>query len=234
MAMFQIDAEMLRALPVWFTATLLSLTVHEASHAWIGGRGGDRTAADQVTLDPTPHVAREPFGMIAVPILSFLLNGGSWMIGFASAPYDPHWAQRFRKEAALMALAGPVSNFALALLAAGVIHAGIAWGSWEPAFGGLDEVVASAGGERSALTTFVSVLFSVNILLGLFNLIPLAPLDGHAVVPLFLNEKWSRKWLRLFEDRGASFVGLAIAWVIFARLAGPVYQVSVSALYAFR
>lgn len=232
----QVDAEVLRSLPVWFVATLLSLTIHEAAHALFGRLGGDDTASDQVTLDPTPHVRREPFGMILVPILSFLFNGGQWMIGFASAPYDPLWASRHPKAAARMAAAGPLADLLLALVAAGVLHLGMAFWGWQPIIpetASFDALVLGPEGEPTALTTFFSVLFSVNVLIGLFNLIPVAPLDGHAVVPLFLNERLTRKWHSLFEDRAASFVGLAIAWVLFGRLAWPVFEGSVWLFYAF-
>ena len=63
------------------------------------------------TLDPLPHIRREPFGMVVMPILSYVLAG--FMIGWASAPYDPYWARAHRKKAALMAMAGPASNLAL-------------------------------------------------------------------------------------------------------------------------
>ncbi|MCB9600572.1 MAG: site-2 protease family protein [Sandaracinus sp.] len=232
----QLDPEVLRSLPVWFVATLLSLTVHEAAHALFGRLGGDDTAHEQVTLDPTPHVRREPFGMILVPILSFLFNGGQWMIGFASAPYDPHWAARHPKRAAWMAAAGPLADLLLALIAAIVLRLGLSYWGWQaivPETAGFDALVVGAEGEPTALTTFFSVLFSVNILIGLFNLIPVAPLDGHAVVPLFLSEKLTQRWHALFEDRAASFVGLAIAWVLFGRLAWPVFEASVQLFYVF-
>lgn len=226
------DVEVLRSLPVWFVATLLSLTLHEAAHALVARWGGDHTASEQVTLDPTPHIRREPIGMIVVPLLSFVLNGGGWMIGWASAPYDPRWAARHPKKAALMAAAGPVGNFLLAAIGAAAIHAGIAWAGWSaspsPTLG---EVVVGAGGQATALTTFVSVLFSVNVLLGLFNLLPVPPLDGYGVVPLFLNARWTEKWFGLFGDRGASMIGLLVAWVLFGRLAFPAFVIALNLLY---
>ncbi|HJK93053.1 MAG TPA: site-2 protease family protein [Polyangiaceae bacterium LLY-WYZ-15_(1-7)] len=228
-----LDAELLTSLPVWFVATLLSLTLHEAGHALLGRWGGDDTASEQVTLDPTPHVRREPVGMILVPILSFLFNGGSWMIGWASAPYDPLWAERHPKKAALMAAAGPLSNFLLAALAAGAIHLGLASFGWQQPLRGVDlaSVVVGPEGTPTVFTTFFSVLFSVNVLLGFFNLLPMAPLDGHAVVPLFLSEKLTHKWHALFEDRGAAMVGLILAWVIFGRLAWPIFRIALNVLY---
>ena len=227
-----IDADIMRALPVWFTATLLSLTVHEAGHALLGRIGGDDTAHEQVTLNPLPHMQRQPFGMILVPIASFILNGGSWMIGFASAPYDPVWASRFPKKAAIMAAAGPLSTLLLAFVAALAIHAGIAAGVWAPSGTGLGQVVVDAStGEASAFSTFVSVLFSVNVLIGLFNMIPVAPLDGHAMVPIFLNERLTRKWFSLFDDPSASIFGFAIAFLLFSKGFRPIYEGALWLLY---
>jgi len=78
----------------WYLAFLFSTTLHEASHALVALKLGDDTAhrGGQVTLDPIPHIQREPVGMVVVPIVSYLLGG--WMIGWASAPYDPEWAGR--------------------------------------------------------------------------------------------------------------------------------------------
>ena len=96
----------------WFVAFIFSTSLHEAAHAWVGLRLGDPTAArgGQVSLNPLPHIRREPMGMIVVPLLSIIANHGSWMIGWASAPYDPIWAQQFPKRSALMSLAGPGAN----------------------------------------------------------------------------------------------------------------------------
>src|SRR3989304_4407823 len=111
-----------------YVILLLSMTCHEASHALAALKLGDPTAYyhGQVTLDPVPHIRREPFGMVIIPILSFVLWG--WMIGWASAPYDPYWAQHNRKKAALMALAGPTTNLLLVIIAAIAIRGGMLFG----------------------------------------------------------------------------------------------------------
>src|SRR3954469_20027172 len=123
----------------WYVVFLFSTTVHEASHALAAYRLGDDTAfrGGQVSLDPIPHIKREPFGMVVVPILSFVLGG--WMIGWASAPYDPMWANRYPKRAGIMAMAGPLSNFVLMIIAAMIIRGGIA-GGW---FAAPDQITAA-------------------------------------------------------------------------------------------
>ena len=113
---------------VWYVAFLFSTTCHEAAHALIAKWGGDMTAAEggQVTLNPIPHIRRSPFGMVVMPILSFALGG--WMIGWASAPFDPNWERSHPRRAARMALGGPAANFTIMLLAAIAIRAGLMLG----------------------------------------------------------------------------------------------------------
>src|SRR5437763_4256562 len=110
---------------IWYVVFLFSTTCHEAAHAFVAKKEGDSTAFDggQVTLHPGPHIKREPFGMVLFPIVSFLMGG--WMMGWASAPYDPAWSSRYPHRAAKMALAGPAANFLLAVFAAIVIHLGL-------------------------------------------------------------------------------------------------------------
>ena len=78
----------------FYIVFLLSVTAHEAAHAWAGWKLGDDTAylGGQVTLDPLPHIRREPIGMVVVPIVALMYIG--FPIGYASAPYNPLWAQR--------------------------------------------------------------------------------------------------------------------------------------------
>jgi len=226
------DVHLLATLPLWLAAFLLSLTCHEAAHALAGKLGGDSTAAAQVTLDPLPHIRREPFGTLVVPILTFFLQGGGWMIGWASAPYDPTWASRHPRRAAGMAAAGPAANFALTLLAAVVMRIGVATGDFTLPVGAvsLETLVVAPSGAAQGLALFFSVLFSINLILGCFNLIPLPPLDGYAIVPLVLNDRMRDKWFGLFSGGGA-VMGLIIAWVLFGRLMPPVFGAAIGLLH---
>ncbi len=107
---------------LWYVAFLLSTTCHEAAHALAAKWGGDLTAysVGQVSLNPMPHMQREPFGMILVPLLTFMFSG--WMMGWASAPYDPYWARRHPRRSGWMALAGPMANFVLVLVSGHIIQ----------------------------------------------------------------------------------------------------------------
>ena len=97
---------------------VFTASFHEAAHAWAALKGGDSTAylGGQVSLDPMPHIHREPIGMIVIPIISLAMMG--WPLGFASAPYDADWEWRNPKKAGWMALAGPAANLIIAFIAA--------------------------------------------------------------------------------------------------------------------
>src|ERR1700751_4025833 len=129
----------------WLVVFLLSMSAHEASHAYIAKVLGDPTAylGGQVTLDPIPNIRREPFGMLLLPIVSYLASG--WMIGWASAPYNATWAGKFPRRAAIMALAGPAANFTIALVCWLGLKFGIATGLFISGFTGpFSEAVGSA------------------------------------------------------------------------------------------
>jgi Zn-dependent protease len=218
---------------VWYVAFLLSLTCHEAAHALVAKVGGDPTAfhGGQVSLNPLPHIRREPFGTVWVPILSYLFGG--WMIGWGSAPYDPQWQLRHPRRAALMALAGPAANVLLVVLAAGAIHAGIAAGLLAaPSSARFTQVVyAGSSGLGAGVALFLSVLFSLNLLLALFNLLPLPPRDGNTALGLFLPKRAARRFAALSRSRSLSLFGLLISWFALDYLFHPLFLASLNLLY---
>jgi Zn-dependent protease len=218
---------------LWYVAFLFSTTLHEAAHAWSAMKMGDYTAyhGGQVTLDPRPHIRREPIGLVAVPIISFLLGG--WMMGWASAPYDPNWALRYPKRAALMALAGPAANLLLVLIAALIIRLGIAAEIFQqPETATFTHVtVAVADGAMTHVATMVSVFFSLNLLLCVFNLLPFPPLDGSAALPIFLSDNAARKYMTFVYTSGVGVIGFLIVWNFFGHVFRPVYWMAVSLLY---
>src|SRR5579864_5640081 len=79
---------------IWYIVFLFSTTCHEGAHALAAKIGGDTTAFEggQVSLNPIPHIRRSPVGLVVVPIISYFV--AHWMIGWASAPYDPQWQDR--------------------------------------------------------------------------------------------------------------------------------------------
>lgn len=226
-----LDPELLAMGGLWYVAFLLSLTCHEAAHALAASLGGDDTAAaaGQATLNPLPHMRRSLVGTILAPVVTFALNG--WMLGWASAPYSALWEHRFPHRAGLMALAGPAANLLLALAAAVAINLGLAFGWFEvPASVTFFEVV-SASGDLAPIAVFVSILFTQNVLLLTFNLIPVPPLDGNSAIGLLMPEPMARRWFDLTREPAFSMLGLILAWHFFGSLFWPILRVAIRLLY---
>ena len=219
---------------VYYVAFLFSVTVHEAAHAWAAKLGGDLTAyhGGQVSLDPRPHIRREPIGMVALPVISTLVSG--WPFGFASAPYDPEWALRYPKRAGWMAVAGPASNLLIAVACLIVIYCGVAAGVfYAPDSIGFSSVVATdLGGAWPALTFVLSVFFCLNLMMACLNMIPLPPLDGSAAVLLFLSDEKARQYQQfLGVSEGFAMMGLVVAWQVFDVIFDPLFLAVVNMIY---
>jgi len=229
-----LDSQQLILGIVWYVVFLFSTTCHEAAHAWAARRGGDPTAylGGQVSLDPRPHIRREPFGTVVVPILSFLLGG--WMIGWASTPYDPRWAEAYPRRAAWMSLAGPGANLALVLISGVLVRAGLAAGVWAPPIlPHMGQVAVAHGSELGAsVALLVSVFFTLNLLLLTFNLLPLPPLDGSGALPLVLGDRAAAAWLRLMRQPAMGLIGLLLAWNLFGPVFGRFYRLALQLLYS--
>lgn len=212
---------------IWYPVFVFSTTCHEAAHAWVAYRGGDHTAyADgHVSLDPLPHIRRSPMGMVGIPIISFLLGG--WMIGWASVPLNPEWARKYPRRAALMSLAGPAANLTLALLAFGVMRGLIAADVLQATGSGLlaDLVALPNEHDHKSPLGFVvralSLTLGLNVILGLFNLIPLPPLDGAAALEGAAPRATGGFYARLREIPAFELLGLLVAWRVFPSVASP-------------
>lgn len=219
---------------LWYVVFLLSTTCHEASHALAAKWGGDLTAfqGGQVSLDPVPHIRREVFGMVIFPILSYVVGG--WMMGWASAPYDRLWAERHPRRAAWMSLAGPAANFSLAILAGVLIRVGIALDLLHsPDTANFTHIAEAAGaGVPEGGAMFLSLLFSLNLLLGTFNLLPVPPLDGFGAIGVLVSEDAARR-VQTFGHtlRGFTFLGLLVAWQVFDPIFDPVFKLGLRLLY---
>jgi Zn-dependent protease len=158
---------------------LLSLSVHEWAHAWCAWRLGDDTAArlGRLTLNPVEHV--DPVGTLLLPLLGVPFG---WAKPVPIEPLHFQHGVSLRMGVALTAAAGPLSNLCLAALAAG----GLA------ALAALAPGALAAGG---AIARLLEMLVLLNVLLALFNLLPIPPLDGSriadAVMPEALRPAWS-------------------------------------------
>ncbi|OGW30075.1 MAG: hypothetical protein A2X56_14475 [Nitrospirae bacterium GWC2_57_13] len=218
---------------IWYFAFIMSTTMHEAAHAFTAMKLGDRTAylGGQVSLDPLPHIRREPVGMVVMPVLSFF--SGGWMIGWASTPYDAHWARRYPKRSALMSLAGPAANLSLVLLAAVAIRIGMAYSAFEApdTVNALHVTVAPNGGMLASAAVFLSVMFTLNVVLFVFNMLPLPPLDGSGALPLILGEGTSGLFMERLRHPGFAIFGLIVAWQVFGVVYRPIRLFALNMLY---
>jgi Zn-dependent protease len=221
---------------IWYIVFLFSTTCHEAAHSLAAKLGGDMTAAEggQVTLNPIPHIRRTPFGMVVVPILSYLFGG--WMIGWANAPFDPAWQQQYPRRSAWMALAGPAANFSLMILAGIAIRIGLAAGYFAPptSIHGFSGLVLPAGSiEPNFITSGLSILFILNMLLGTFNLLPVPPLDGSAAIMVLMPGGLAQRYLGwVNHSRNFAMLGLLVAWTLYDRIFLYVFFFALHALYA--
>lgn len=177
---------------------ILSLTFHEYGHGIMAKYFGDRTAEQQgrLTLNPIPHI--DPMGLLMVIFIGF---------GFAKpVPTDPRnytsrWGILF------VAAAGPFMNLIVAFVAINLYGLGLSMG-WNLFQG-------------QAANNFFIFLASINMLLMVFNLIPIGPLDGHYILPYFLPHKLARLYL-YYNDRFGSWFLLSI--VALALMGVPVFK----------
>jgi Zn-dependent protease len=210
----------------FYVAFLFSTVCHEAAHALVAKLGGDETAYlnGQVTLDPMPHIRQEPFGLGLLPILSLVLmaTGNSYgVIGFASAPFDPHWAVRKPRQAAWMAMAGPAANIVLAVISFAILKLGLVmeWFvfSTEPK---LFQVVRGESEIADVAAVFLGVMAFENLLLACWNLLPIPPMDGFSSALFFIPENKVESFLEIRSQIGMFF---PIAILLVSRVFGKIF-----------
>ncbi|MDF3070558.1 MAG: metalloprotease RseP [Polyangiaceae bacterium] len=215
---------------------VFSTTCHEAAHAFAAQRGGDETASSlgHVTLDPTPHILRSPWGMVVMPIMGIIWMG--FPLGWASVPYDPRWGRRYPLRQSLMSFSGPAANFGLALLSVVILRVLIEAGVYHLSGTGvhagfvyLNEGVPQ-NSPLAAVAYLLSQLFMLNLLLGFFNLIPFPPLDGAGVAEGLSPRYIGSLYDRLREIPGHQFLGWIAASQLFPYLYTPMRHLIVLGL----
>jgi Zn-dependent protease len=153
---------------------LVSLTLHELAHAWDAWRLGDPTAKSQGRLTLNPIVHLDPLGTLMFVLTALIAN---LPFGWARpVPVDPRYFRRAKEGMAIVAAAGPLMNFLLALVCWGVVRHVELSGQWA-------EVLEKA--------------YIVNLVLGIFNLIPVPPLDGSRILGAVMDDATYVRWIRL-------------------------------------
>jgi Zn-dependent protease len=171
---------------------LFAISFHESAHAWMANRCGDPTARmlGRISLNPIKHI--DPIGTILLPAIA--LFTGFRMIGWAKpTPVDPRNFKNPILDDILTSVAGPVSNFIVATSAALVLGAiALMAPDGRPVVRGVLTGVVLSNSFLVPVSLFLYELMAINIVLGVFNLIPVPPLDGSHVLRHFLSESVRR------------------------------------------
>ena len=187
---------------------VFSAILHEVAHGYVADRLGDPTARlmGRLTLNPIPHI--DPFLSIALPLL-LVITGSPVIFGGAKpVPVDPYNLRDGRKDLALVSLAGPMTNVLLAVIAALLLH--------------MTQAIPSfTGSIANVVTLLLMTIVQYNILLAIFNLLPIPPLDGSKIFSLVLPEREAAAFMSLGQ------IGMII---LFALLAFPIAGFSLEGL----
>jgi Zn-dependent protease len=183
---------------LWLVMLIPSITFHEFMHGYAAYLLGDPTAKNAGRLTLNPIASIDPIGTVLLPLLMFFTGGP--IFGYAKpVPYNPMYFKNLRQGEITVGLAGPASNLALAL-----VGAALAW------IGNV--VVVFSLPLASALWLTGSILALANLVLMFFNLIPIPPLDGSSVIPLFLPDSAMRSWYQL--QRYSFVILIGILWLV--------------------
>jgi Zn-dependent protease len=183
---------------------LVSLTVHEAAHAWTADRLGDPTARmlGRVSFNPAVHI--DPIGTLLLPLIAAASHFP--IIGWAKpVPVNPARLAHPRRDFVLVAAAGPVSNLLQAFAAALALRV----------------LLASAGGDVGLLARLLYAVVEINLLLAFFNLVPVPPLDGGNVLAGLLPPRAGYTFVRLRPYGFLVLYALMFTGVLSALIAPP-------------
>lgn len=202
------DPDFIALFIMQYFCLVFSLSVHEASHALTAERCGDPTARllGRVTLNPVKHM--DPIGTVLMPMLMFFTQL-PYLFGWAKpVPYNPRNLKNFQRDPVLIALAGPFSNLCIAIVSILLMRVLLS------AVGGIEGLQQNYALE--ILGNLGLMMISINLLLMLFNLIPVPPLDGSALLSYVLPESGKQ----MMDSIGP--FGILIAIFISSRLlSGP-------------
>jgi Zn-dependent protease len=186
--MGNIDSHSVGQFILYMVALIFSLSVHESAHAWTSNLFGDDLARSQgrISLNPAVHV--DPIGTLLFPAISFFT--GAPLIGWAKpTPVNPLRWRNKRVANFWVSAAGAISNFIIAIIAGITIRALYSLGVIEVIAGGFRPISTDSAIAIGAVELLV-VFFKLNVALGVFNLLPIPPLDGSKVLASILPESF--------------------------------------------
>jgi Zn-dependent protease len=218
---------------IQLSVILFAISFHESAHAWTAWKFGDNTAKDlgRISLNPLRHL--DPFGSVLLPALMYILSAGRMIFGAAKpTPVNLRNTANPRLANLVVSAAGPVSNFLLAAVSLAVLLA-----LKRSAPRAIIDLALAIQGDRfsaGALAPFTYVLFQftvVNVLLGVFNLIPIPPLDGSGVIISVFGGAVARAYLTI-APLGFLILILLLWSGILSRVLGPVLNVVYSLIFS--
>jgi Zn-dependent protease len=171
-----------------------SIALHEFMHGYAAYRLGDPTAKNAGRLTLNPIASIDPFGTVLLPLMGMLTGGA--IIGYAKpVPYNPMYFKNLRKGELITGFAGPSANLVLALFGAGM-----AWAAY---------FLAPVSPQLAQGLFMVGYLLTqVNLVLMFFNLLPIPPLDGSSIVPVFLPDSALQGWYSIQRYAFVIFIGI--------------------------
>lgn len=200
---------------IFFGCLVAAVILHEISHGVVAQWFGDDTArrAGRLTLNPLPHI--DPFGSIVLPAMGAL--AGLPIIGFAKpVPVTPARLRNPRRDMLFVSLAGPFTNFALMVVAALITRALLQGGGF---------LGSGIGADSPDLAVQIFFAFAVvNLFLGLFNFLPIPPLDGSALVERALPARWLPGWHRFRPYGFLVLVLLVLSTNVVGRIIEPFFE----------
>lgn len=223
--MFDFDPETIRRVLLIVPALLVAASFHEFAHGWVADRLGDGTARGmgRLTLNPIKHI--DPIGSIILPLFLALMPG-NFLFGWAKpVPVNPYNLRDPKTGMAWVAAAGPITNFSLAFSAAFFIRLIIM--TLGPYING------SLGFFLSPILIFLTYFILINLILGLFNLMPIPPLDGGRVAVGILPTNLAEKLASLEPYGMFIIIGIMLmgvwSWVMMPVLSMLYYVLSIVA-----
>lgn len=201
---------------IWFVVFLLSLTVHECAHAWAAEQSGDPTGRylGRITLNPLPHI--DIFGTIIFPLIA--ITTGGWMFGWAKpVPFNPMNLRDRKMGEIMIALAGPVSNILLAALCIVLYKVIIGGSAISPGI---------TGGFNQPIAMMLQIGIYLNIILAVFNLIPVPPLDGSHVLRNLLPDSLSEIYAQIPVWAGFLVIFMLVRMGVTSALISPLVNLA--------
>lgn len=212
--------DILYTLSVWIVPVLFAITLHEASHGWVANKLGDPTAKQlgRITANPIRHI--DPVGTVVVPLLLLFFTG--FVLGWAKpVPIDPRHFKQPLLDMAVVAVAGPLSNFAMAA-------------GWALVYS-FGQSGAVDGGTAAFLMSMGKAGILINVILLVVNLLPIPPLDGGRVLAGVLPKSMAVPYMRI-EPFGMWILLALLFTGVLGKMLWPLvtgFQNTISSIFIF-